>query len=218
MSPGAFAFIAIALFMIHEFDEIIFIRRYIDERADDERCATEMFIAAAGNYPSTESIAAVICEEFIVATLILAIGIILGSVETIAATFIVHALHLIAHIREALVFPGWAPGSRTAVLTSPLVAATLWAAFAAFSINYPLLIVLTAVIGAALLVNLGLLHRLAGEIDESISKAVRRRRGIARSTPDAGALGGRRRGPGRMRRLLPRADSTRNEQTVDSRA
>ena len=171
MSPGSFAFIAIALFMIHEFDEIIFIRRYIDEHADDERCATEMFITAAGNYPSTESIAAGICEEFIVATLILAIGIILSSVETIAATFIAHALHLIAHIREALVFPGWAPGSRTAVFTSPLVAATLWVAFVTFPVNYLLLAILTVVIGAALLMNLGLLHRMTGKIDESISKA-----------------------------------------------
>ena len=45
MSVGAFAFITITLFMIHEFDEIIFIRRYIDKHAKDERYASEMFIA-----------------------------------------------------------------------------------------------------------------------------------------------------------------------------
>ena len=156
MTIGTFAFITITLFMIHEFDEIIFIRRYIDEHANDERYASEMFIAGAGSYPSTESIAA---------------GILLGSVETIAATFIAYALHLVAHIREALVFPGWAPGSRTAVFTSPLVAATLWVAFVTFPVNYLLLAILTVVIGAALLMNLGLLHRMTGKIDESISKA-----------------------------------------------
>ena len=105
MSVGAFAFITITLFMIHEFDEIIFIRRYIDEHENDERYASEMFIAGAGSYPSTESIAAKICEEFVVSSLILSVGILLGSVETIAATFIAYALHLVAHIREALVFP-----------------------------------------------------------------------------------------------------------------
>ena len=171
MSVGTFAFITITLFMIHEFDEIIFIRRYIDEHENDERYASEMFIAGAGSYPSTESIAAKICEEFVVSSLILSVGILLGSVETIAATFIAYALHLVAHIREALVFPGWAPGSRTAVFTSPLVAATLWVAFVTFPVNYPLLAILTVVIGAALLMNLGLLHRMTGKIDESISKA-----------------------------------------------
>ena len=165
MSIGTFAFITITLFMIHEFDEIIFIRRYIDEHANDERYASEMFIAGAGSYPSTESIAAKICEEFVVSSLILSVGILLGSVETIAATFIAYALHLVA------VFPGWAPGSRTAVFTSPLVAATLWVAFVTFPVNYPLLAILTVVIGAALLMNLGLLHRMTGKIDELISKA-----------------------------------------------
>ena len=80
-------------------------------------------------------------------------------------------LHLVAHIREALVFPGWAPESRTAVFTSPLVTATLWVAFVTFPVNYPLLAILTVVIGVALLINLGLLHRMTGKIDESISKA-----------------------------------------------
>ena len=47
-----------------------------------------------------------ICKKYIFADIIEKV--ILGSVETIAATFIAHALHLIAHIREALVFPGWA--------------------------------------------------------------------------------------------------------------
>ena len=65
MSIGNVAFITIALFMVHEFDEIIFIRRYIDRHARDRRYSTEMFIAGAGNYPSTESVAVMICEEFI---------------------------------------------------------------------------------------------------------------------------------------------------------
>ena len=65
MTIGTFAFITITLFMIHELDEIIFIRRYIDEHENDERYASEMFIAGAGSYPSTESIAAKICEEFV---------------------------------------------------------------------------------------------------------------------------------------------------------
>ena len=172
MSIGNVAFITIALFMVHEFDEIIFIRRYIDGHARDRRYSTEMFIAGAGNYPSTESVAVMICEEFIVASLILLIGILLGSKETIIATSIVYALHLLAHIREVFAFPGWAPGSRSALVTFPLVAVTLGAVFIMVPMNYPVLAILTVVIGAVLMTNLGILLRMTSRVDAAITRAV----------------------------------------------
>ena len=171
MGVGGFAFVTIVLFMVHEFDEIVFIRPYIDRHSGDERYKAEMFVAGARRYPSTELIAAMICEELIVSSLILLAGTLLGSIEVVAATFIAYALHLLAHIREALVFPGWAPGSRTAVLTSPLVAAVLGAIFMMFTVSWPLLAVLTIVIGAGLLANLNLMYRLTGRVDAAITSA-----------------------------------------------
>ena len=171
MGVGGFAFVTIVLFMVHEFDEIVFIRRYIDRHSGDDRYRSEMFVAGAHRYPSTELISAMICEELIVSSLILLAGTLLGSIEVVAATFIAYALHLLAHIREALVFPGWAPGSRTAVLTSPLVIAVLGAMLIMFTVNWPLLAVLTIVIGAGLLANLNLMYRLRGRVDAAITSA-----------------------------------------------
>ena len=169
MGVGGFAFVTIVLFMVHELDEIVFIRRYIDKHSGDERYKAEMFVAGARRYPSTELIAAMICEELIVSSLILLAGTLLGSIEVVAATFIAYALHLLAHIREAFVFPGWAPGSRTAVLTSPLVIAVLGTMM--FPVSWPLLAVFTIVIGAGLLANLNLMRRLAGRVDAAITSA-----------------------------------------------
>ena len=171
MGVGGFAFVTIVLFMVHEFDEIVFIRRYIDRHSGDDRYRSEMFVAGAHRYPSTELISAMICEELIVSSLILLAGTLLGSIEVVAATFIAYALHLLAHIREAFVFPGWAPGSRTAVLTSPLVIAVLGAMLIMFTVNWPLLAVLTIVIGAGLLANLNLMYRLTGRVDAAITSA-----------------------------------------------
>ena len=147
MNIGAFAFVTIVLFMVHEFEEIVFIRPYIDRHLGDERYESEIFIAGANHYPSTEAIAAMISEEFVVASLVLLTGIVVGSIEVVAATFIAYALHLIAHIRDALAFPGWAPGSRTAVFTMPLVLVALYAMLTMHTVNYLLLTALTAVIG-----------------------------------------------------------------------
>ena len=104
MSIGTFAFITIALFMVHEFEEIIFVRRYIEKYSSDNRYHDEMFIAGQDHYPSTAAIAAMIGEEFIVACLILFSGVIFDSIETVTAIFIAYILHLILHIREAFIF------------------------------------------------------------------------------------------------------------------
>ena len=170
MTISSFAFITLALFMVHEFEEIIFVRRYITKHTGDNRYHNEIFVAGQDHYPSTAAIAAMIGEEFIVACLILLTGLMLNSPEIVTAVFIAYTLHLIAHIREAIVFPGWAPGSRTAVFTMPLIAVTLYAIFTTQPIDYLKLVILTVVIGALVLINLQLLHRASGKIETLIQK------------------------------------------------
>ena len=41
MGVGGFAFVTIVLFMVHELDEIVFTRRYIDKHSGDEQPAQE---------------------------------------------------------------------------------------------------------------------------------------------------------------------------------
>ena len=164
MTISGFALITLVLFMVHEFEEIIFVRRYIDKHADNNQYHDELFVAGQDHYPSTAAIAAMIAEEFVVACLILCTGIILDSAEVVAAMFIAYTLHLVIHIREAIVFPGWAPGSRTAVFTMPFNAITLYAIFATQHID------LTVVLSAVVLINLQMLYRLSGKIETLIQK------------------------------------------------
>lgn len=74
MTISGFALITLVLFMVHEFEEIIFVRRYIDKHADNNRYHDELFVAGRDHYPSTAAIAAMIAEEFVVACLILVPG------------------------------------------------------------------------------------------------------------------------------------------------
>ncbi|WP_315378545.1 HXXEE domain-containing protein [Rothia aeria] len=170
MTISGFALITLVLFMVHEFEEIIFVRRYIDKHADNNRYHDELFVAGQDHYPSTAAIAAMIAEEFVVACLILCTGIILDSAEVVAAMFIAYTLHLVIHIREAIVFPGWAPGSRTAVFTMPVIALTLYAAAITLHIDYLKLAILTVVLGALVLLNLQALYRLSEKIETLIQK------------------------------------------------
>ena len=146
---GTLAFIGISLF--------------IKRHREDEKFAAEMFVTGGDQvYPSTESIALMIGEEFVLASIIMAIGIFIGSIEIMLAPFIAFTLHLIPHALEALRFPGWAPGSRTAVLLLVPSVAIIVAAIMTQPIHPLWLTVWTVVIGVLLLANLKLLHLAAG--------------------------------------------------------
>ena len=58
MTISGFTLITLVLFMVHEFEEIIFVRRYIDKHADNNRYHDELFVAGRDHYPSTAAIAA----------------------------------------------------------------------------------------------------------------------------------------------------------------
>ena len=160
---GTLAFIGISLFMVHEFEEIICVRPYIKRHREDEKFAAEMFVAGGDQvYPSTESIALMIGEEFVLSVIIMLVGIAIGSIEIVLAPFIAFTLHLIPHALEALRFPGWAPGSRTAVLLFVPSVAIIVAAIMTQPIQPFWLAMWTVVIGVLLLANLRLMHMAAG--------------------------------------------------------
>ena len=166
---GTLAFIGISLFMVHEFEEIICVRPYIKRHREDGKFAAEMFVAGGDkNYPSTESIALMIGEEFVLAGIIMAIGIFIGSIEIVLAPFIAFTLHLIPHALEALRLPGWAPGSRTAVLLLVPSVAIIVAAIMTQPIQPLWLAVWTVVIGMLLLANLRLMHMAAGSFAQKL--------------------------------------------------
>jgi len=64
MAVSLLCFIILSLFMIHEFDEIIFTRPWIEQNQADKCYQKELFIARKESYPSAESLAFMIAEEF----------------------------------------------------------------------------------------------------------------------------------------------------------
>ena len=164
MTIATLSFITLALFMLHEFDEIIWIRPWIEKHQHDPRYQREIFIAGHAHYPSTEAIAFIIAEEYLLASLglLLAIG---YQLPELALAFVLgHTLHLLGHIAEVLRFRRWVPGGLTVVLTFPPLLALLAHYLTAQRISWPLLFLLTPLVLAALLLNLALLHRCAPAI------------------------------------------------------
>ena len=151
---------------------IILIRSWIQKQQHDPRYRKELFIAGKAHYPSTEAIAVMIAEEYLLASIGLLIAITWHIPELALAFGICHTLHLLVHIAEVLRYRCVVPGGITAVLTFPLL---LFATYLKQqTLSWPLLLTLTLLLLAAILLNLAYLHRRAGDIDAWIHKTGKR--------------------------------------------
>ena len=120
MSLALFALIGLALFMIHEFDEIILVRIYLN-RAENLPEPHGSWWNNRSAYPSTEAISMGIAEEFFISAIGLALAVSLDIPEMAIGILIPHCFHIMSHIVDALRVGRWVPGSLTAVITFPLL-------------------------------------------------------------------------------------------------
>ncbi len=165
MSAALLSFIAIVLFMIHEFEEIIWVVPWITKHANNPAFANEMFMLGKASCPSSETMALLILEEFVLASFILLIGILLKKPEIVAAITIGHTLHLFSHLSELFRFQTWVPGTITAVLTVPILLIVLYIFFKTNPINWLQLSIWTIIILVVLLANLSWLHSQAQNVE-----------------------------------------------------
>ena len=163
MDVGAAAFWVIVLFVVHEFEEIIRIRPWIDRHRDDPRLARDVWIRRQLSYPSTEAIAVMIGEEIILFSLVLAAAVWAGALPVIIAAATLNSIHLVGHLVFAARVKAWNPGSITAAITLPLNIAVIVLARIS-GLDLLLLGLATFILGAGFAANLWQLHRHAGGI------------------------------------------------------
>ena len=163
------SFMAIVLFMIHEFEEIIFIKKFIEKNKIVKHMKNELFLKKKENYPSTETISLMIAEEFIISSILLFIASEFNIYEIVLSLFIVYIVHLIPHMYDAVKYRNFSPGSRTSFVIFPLGILIIWNIVLNTEINLFILI-LCVVIGFLLISNLLFLHRTSRKINKYLSK------------------------------------------------
>lgn len=168
------AFAAFTLFVVHEFEEIIRCRPWIERHESEARYARDMWIRNRRAYPSTETIAAMILEEVILAAIILLIASSSGYLSLVFAVVFGNSLHLVGHIISAMASKAWNPGSITAAMTLPFNIAILiivWMHTIA-RVRFGALQIFTAsiIITAVLVANLSMLHHISPRLDAMIHR------------------------------------------------
>lgn len=117
MSLDTIVWISVTLFLVHEFEEIVFIRPWLARHRDDPRAQRQVFWAWRNT--STPTIAAMIFEEYVIFTGIAFLATLTGQPALFAGLLIPYTLHLVSHIAEAIRLRMRTPSVVTSVVTLP---------------------------------------------------------------------------------------------------
>ena len=164
------SFIAIVLFMIHEFEEIIFIKKFIEKNKVVKDMKNELFVKKKESYPSTETTSLMIAEEFIILSTLLFIVSEISMYEMVLSLFIVYIAHLVPHMYDALRYRKFSPGSRTSFIIFPLGILIIWNVILNKEINFVIFILCVIIIGFMMILNLIFLHKISKKIDKYLWK------------------------------------------------
>ena len=164
------SFITIVLFMIHEFEEIIFIKKFIEKNKVVKDMKNELFVKKKESYPSTETTSLMIAEEFIILSTLLSIASEFRMYEIVLSLFIVYIAHLVPHIYDALRYRKFSPGSRTSFIIFPLGILMIWNVILNKEINFVIFILCVIIIGFLMILNLMFLHKISKKIDKYLRK------------------------------------------------
>ena len=164
------SFIIIVLFMIHEFEEIIFIKKFIEKNKVVKNMKNELFVKIKESYPSTETTSLMIAEEFIILSTLLSIASEFRMYEIVLSLFIVYIAHLVPHIYDALRYRKFSPGSRTSFIIFPLGILIIWNVILNKEINFVIFILCVIIIGFLMILNLIFLHKISKKIDKYLRK------------------------------------------------
>ena len=164
------SFITIVLFMIHEFEEIIFIKKFIEKNKVVKDMKNELFVKKKESYPSTETTSLMIAQEFIILSTILFIASEFRMYEIVLSLFIVYIAHLVPHIYDALRYRKFSPGSRTSFIIFPLGILMIWNVILNKEINFVIFILCVIIIGFLMILNLLFLYKISKKIDKYLWK------------------------------------------------
>ena len=164
------SFIIIVLFMIHEFEEIIFIKKFIEKNKVLKNMKNELFVKKKESYPSTETTSLMIAQEFIILSTLLFIASEFRMYEIVLSLFIVYIAHLVPHIYDALRYRKFSPGSRTSLIIFPLGILMIWNVILNKEINFVIFILCVIIIGFLMILNLMFLHKISKKIDKYLWK------------------------------------------------
>ncbi|MFC0876368.1 HXXEE domain-containing protein [Saccharicrinis sp. FJH2] len=155
------------VFMLHEFEEIIFMRPWI--KRSESKIISKFpkavpVIVKKQMSVTTEAFSFIVAEEFLIVTIITLYAFFVQNNTLFASLLAVYTLHLLMHIGQAILLRSYIPALATSLLTAvySIYTLNLYLTSAFFELNRT--ITYTLIILSAAAINLLLMHKLAAKI------------------------------------------------------
>lgn len=110
------------VFMLHDFEEIIFLKMWLRKNRDAFQARYPRIarpLIAHLDSLSTLSFTFIVAEEFLLVSLITLLAVEQALYNLFAGFVVAYLLHLIVHWAQAYIWKGYIPAAVTAVLTAP---------------------------------------------------------------------------------------------------
>lgn len=158
-------------FMIHEFEEIIFVKAWVAKHRAMPRFKNQLWVKNFSRYPlSTATFTTLIAGEFVVISILVVGAYALNVPAMFAGLLIAYGLHLLGHIVDMIARRAYVPGGPTALITLPPVVWLMYSTIEQTGPSAAAVILWTLGLGVVLILNLRGLYRVAPHIQRFLHR------------------------------------------------
>lgn len=152
--------------MLHDFEEIIFFRRFLDQYGDriSARFPRLRLILDKANAITTPSFTFVVAEEFVLVSLISFSAVYSQHYGLWIAAFMAFFLHLFIHLGQCALFASYVPGVVTSFMLIPACVYVFMQVINAIGYTYAEIVGLAVVGVIVMIVNVVFMHYLASRL------------------------------------------------------
>lgn len=156
------------IFMLHELEEIIFVKSWVEQRRNKPGIKNQYWVKALTKYPLTAAaFSIIIAEEFVIVALLTIASAKWQLYALFAGLLLAYGLHLLKHIGDMVRWRTYVPGGPTSLVTLPVVAWMLYSLLARPDVALWPVLLWGLVLGAALLINLKIMYKVALRIQKN---------------------------------------------------
>jgi hypothetical protein len=167
MKPEIIIWLFPIIFMIHEFEEIIFMRWWLGKNKESILTKYPKLgerIIGQFDSLSTEAFSLIVAEEFLILSFIVLISAIYSNYDLYIGLVVAYSVHLFVHVIQAVVIRRYTPAIVTTILTGIFCVYAI-IKFVKFDLLvFNLSLVYSIILIFVIFINLNLMHRLAKRI------------------------------------------------------
>jgi hypothetical protein len=157
------------VFMVHEFEEILFVSSWVARNKSTPHLNKQYWVVLFTKYSVSATVfAALIAEEFVVMSALTLAAVGWNAYALFTGLLIAYAIHLLVYIGAMLRWRCYVPGGPSALLTLPVIVWMIGVLLGQTAIQLWQVLGWTVALGIGLVANLRIFYRLSSLIERIV--------------------------------------------------